>query len=179
MPVRSRNAIFKHGYVSNPTAKTLISWAVEHHWPRSRLSPGRAYPRQTSPQRLPCALWTASTAVLRKPLGEIILVDHASSAASAKRPSPAAQVIATSLKRCKVVLDHQADRIVCADVVEHLFDPIPYISAHVPACNSAAFRALLKRLRHLTQPVRRLSPPGQAARLSLQRFLGLSRWHSC
>lgn len=141
MSVRSDNFFIKQGYVFNQAAKTLDTGPADQYWTSERIEYAARYQHHVyllaariATRRhyrvgmdLGCGPGTKAARILQESLAEIILVDQPSSAALAESSLPGARFIGTNLERCEVVLEEPVDLIVCADVVEHLFDPMPCI----------------------------------------------------
>lgn len=142
MPLSANNFFIKEGYVSNLAAQTLDTEPSDQYWTSERIEYSFRYQHHVYllaarlaarnqyriGMDLGCGPGTKAARILSKALPEIILVDQPSSAILADRSLPDARFIGTDLETCEVDLDEQMDLIICADVVEHLFDPLPCIS---------------------------------------------------
>jgi len=156
MPSRTKDFFIKDGYVPNLSAKTLDIEPSDRYWTDERIEYSARYQHHVyvsaariAAQKqyqvgldLGCGPGTKAARILSKVLPEMILVDQPSSAELAKKTLPGAKFVSADLETCAFVLDAQIDLIICADVVEHLVDPLPCINFardHLAATGTAIF----------------------------------------
>jgi SAM-dependent methyltransferase len=128
----------KEGYLSNQVARTLESSQAGDYWTDERLQKVIAYQHHVyvfaatlvqqnalkSGLDLGCGPATKTAAVLLPKLERLTLIDQPTCERLAKKTIPSATFIGTDLEQCQVDLNQQFDLIVCADVVEHLANPL-------------------------------------------------------
>jgi 2-polyprenyl-3-methyl-5-hydroxy-6-metoxy-1,4-benzoquinol methylase len=150
------NLFIKDGYVANVSARTLDIEPSDRYWTDERIEYSARYQHHVyllaariAAQNqyrvgldLGCGSGTKAARILSKVLPEIILVDQPSSEKLAKKALPDANFVSADLETCEFVMEAQMDLIICADVVEHLADPLPCINFardHLKTTGTAIF----------------------------------------
>jgi SAM-dependent methyltransferase len=156
MPSRAENFFIKDGYVPNPSARTLDIESSDRYWTDERIEYSARYQHHVYLLAagiaarnqyqvgldLGCGTGTKAARILGKVLPEMNLVDQPTSEELARRALPGARFVSADLETCEFELDTQLDLIVCADVVEHLVDPLPclrFVRDHLKATGTAIF----------------------------------------
>jgi SAM-dependent methyltransferase len=135
----SDNLFCKDGYIINSQARTLNILDSDDYWTQERIDRSGSYQyyvykfaakialqrKFTCGMDLGCGPGTKTKVFFEKVLKEIILVDQPSSRNLIKNILPESHFIGTDLERCEISLDKSFDLIICADVLEHLFNPMP------------------------------------------------------
>ena len=133
------NFFIKKGYVCNNNALTYETENIGTFWTDKRLKTSSKFQYHVyllaaklakSNQfkkviDLGCGPATKTKNILAPITNEIILIDQPNCEALTKRIFPEARFISTNLEKCDIKWSYSADLIVCADVIEHLFDPMP------------------------------------------------------
>lgn len=136
------NFFCKEGYVVNDEARTLDFSESDIYWTQDRIVASSRYQYHVyklavkiakqfgyaSAMDLGCGPGTKAKNFLSKALKNITLVDQPSSEGLARAILPQAVFVGTNLENCDVILDRKFDLIVCADVLEHLYNPLPCLT---------------------------------------------------
>lgn len=129
----------KEGYSINNQAKTFDFSETETYWTEERIESSFRYQHHVyrlaakiaqkmdliSAMDLGSGPGTKARDFLSPVLNEIVLVDQPSSKPLAQTVFPGANFIGANFEESDVVLDRQFDLIICADVLEHLYNPMP------------------------------------------------------
>jgi predicted TPR repeat methyltransferase len=127
----------KPGYAANAQAQTLDIQPWDKYWTPERIEDSARYQhhiyllaariarrhRFETGMDLGCGPGTKAARILANSIPDLVLIDQPSSAGLVKKCLPAATFIAMDLETCAVELNRTVDLIVCADVLEHLYDP--------------------------------------------------------
>lgn len=128
----------KPGYHVNHGAKTLEDFGGEY-WTSERLASAVEFQyhvylqaanlaRKKKSKRvldLGCGPAVKTKSLLLPVLRDVYLVDQPNCEGVAKAAIPTAKFIAADLEKCDLNLGTEFDLIVCADVLEHLVNPVP------------------------------------------------------
>lgn len=136
-----QNFFCKDGYVINNEAKTLDFSESEMYWTQERIDASAQYQYQYYVYKLAAKIarerkfssgmdlgsgpGMKTKIFLSTVLKNIVLVDQPNTEKIAIEILPNANFIGTNLEDCNVAFDGKFDLIVCADVLEHLFNPMP------------------------------------------------------
>ena len=143
MKVLQKNYFCKERYVSNDKARTLDYSESDTYWTQERIdaSSSRQYQYYVYSLAVKIARQRRFTSVMDVGSGpgikaknffsgdfkNIILIDQPNTEKKVKEILPKANFVAANLENCNIDLDEMVELIVCADVLEHLFNPIPCI----------------------------------------------------
>lgn len=136
------NFFCKEGYIVNDEARTLDFSESDVYWTQERIDASSRYQyhvyklaakiakqfEYSSGMDLGCGPGTKAKSFLSKALKDVTLVDQPSSAVLARAILPQAVFVGTNLENCVAILDRKFDLIVCADVLEHLYNPLPCLT---------------------------------------------------
>lgn len=131
----------KDGYVINDEAKTLDFSESEMYWTQERIDASSQKQYQYYVYKLAAKIarqrkfssgmdlgsgpGIKTKIFLSTVLKDIVLVDQPNTEKIAKEVLPSANFVGANLEDCNVDVGGKFDLIVCADVLEHLFNPIP------------------------------------------------------
>lgn len=152
-PLDQRYCI-KDGYTINSIAQTLDNDQTGSYWTEERLQISRYYQydvyklaarlcRRNNVHSLldvGCGSGVKVSELLAGCVEKITLIDQPSCGVIVKRLVPGARFIAADLETMNVEINDKFDLIICSDVVEHLYDPLPcldFIRRHLNRCGVA------------------------------------------
>jgi SAM-dependent methyltransferase len=129
----------KEGYISNNVARTYESSQPGEYWTVERIEKVIAYQHHVyrlaakliddnslkTALELGCGPATKTASMLLPKLDRLTLIDQPTCEQLVKKTIPSATFIGTDLEHCELDLNQQFDLIVCADVLEHLANPLP------------------------------------------------------
>jgi SAM-dependent methyltransferase len=129
----------KEGYRGNHLARTYESSQAGEYWTAERLQNVLAYQHHVylltakliedkglkSALELGCGPATKTASMLWPKLDCLTLIDQPTCERLVKETIPTATFISADIEHCELTLNQQFDLIVCADVLEHLANPLP------------------------------------------------------
>jgi SAM-dependent methyltransferase len=135
----STHFFVKEGYHCNTQAQTFIIDQEDEYWTPNRIRISLRYQhyvyslaarlarrrRFETGMDLGCGTGIKARDILSKHLRHLVLVDQPSSEIAVREMIADVVFISTDLEKCDLVVDKKMDLIVCADVLEHLHDPLP------------------------------------------------------
>lgn len=133
------NFFIKSGYRCNENALTYEAEDTDKFWTDERLQTSSKFQyyvyllaaklaKKNGFKRaidIGCGPATKTKSILAPVINEIVLIDQPNCEVLTKNIFPQAHFISANLEECDVKLSHTSDLIICADVLEHLFNPIP------------------------------------------------------
>ena len=134
-----KNFFIKEGYKINDSAKTFETEFIGEYWTEERVIISSVYQydvykfaasqiKQNNYQvgiDLGCGPGIKGKWFLESILNELILIDQPNCKAIAQKTLPNSKFYGVDLENLTIRLDKKVDIIVCADVIEHLANPIP------------------------------------------------------
>jgi lipopolysaccharide transport system ATP-binding protein len=154
---RIDNSVFrffvKEGYRSNNVARTYEFSQAGEYWTAERLQKVIAYQHHVyllaakliehnalkSALELGCGPATKTASMLLPKLDRLTLIDQPTCEQVVKKTIPSATFISANLEHCELDLNQQFDLIVCADVLEHLSNPLPCLEFAYKHLSSSGF----------------------------------------
>jgi SAM-dependent methyltransferase len=135
------NFFIKEGYKINEAAKTFETEFVGEYWTEARIKTSSVYQYDVYKFAgelikkynfqvgidLGCGPGTKGKWFLEPNLKELILIDQPNCKAIAQKTIPNTKFIGVDLENLTLRLNEKVDIIICADVIEHLANPIPTI----------------------------------------------------
>ena len=129
----------KEGYLCNDGAQTLDVAPTDRYWTSERIELSSRYQHHvyllaaqlaknknySTAMDLGCGPGTKAKTILSPAFKKLILIDQQSSRKIVEQVIPQATFISADLEKCDITLDQKIDLIICADVVEHLYNPLP------------------------------------------------------
>jgi SAM-dependent methyltransferase len=146
----------KEGYRSNHVARTYESSLAGEYWTAERLQKVIAYQHHVyllaaqlveqnafkSALELGCGPAMKTASMLLPKVDQLTLIDQPTCEQLVKKTIASATFISADLEHCELDLNQQFDLILCADVLEHLSNPLPCLEFaynHLSALGFAVF----------------------------------------
>jgi SAM-dependent methyltransferase len=143
----------KEGYICNATAQTYEDANAGVYWTPERIQKvidyqyhvyriaGQIIKRNglKSGLDLGCGPATKAATMLAPKLKNLTLIDQSTCEHLAKNAIPDATFVATNLEQCELQLNREFDIIICADVLEHLSNPLPCLQFAYNHLSSSGF----------------------------------------
>ncbi|MFC2188723.1 class I SAM-dependent methyltransferase [Fulvivirgaceae bacterium LMO-SS25] len=133
------NYFIKEGYRINDTAKTFETEFIGEYWTEERVKASAVYQYEVYKFAaslikkhnyqigidLGCGPGTKGKWFLEPNLNKLILIDQPNCKTVAQKTLPRSKFYGVDLENLALRLDDKVDIIICADVIEHLANPIP------------------------------------------------------
>lgn len=133
------NYFIKEGYKINDSAKTFETEFIGEYWTEVRIKTSAVYQYEVYKFAaslikkhnyqigidLGCGPGTKGKWFLEPNLSKLILIDQPNCKTVAQKTLPKSKFYGVDLENLTLRLDNKVDIIVCADVIEHLANPIP------------------------------------------------------
>jgi len=133
------NYFIKEDYLCNTEAQSLDVAPTDSYWTPERIELSSRYQHHvyllaakmakkndyTTAMDLGCGPGTKAKSILAHAFKKLILIDQKSSKNIVEKIIPEAIFIGANLEECDIALNQKVDLIICADVVEHLNNPLP------------------------------------------------------
>lgn len=150
------NYFCKDGYAINAEAKTLNVLDSDQYWTKERIELSGSYQYYVyelastiasqkgvvSALDLGCGTGVKTKAFISDKVRDVVLVDQESSKSLVQSILPGSKFIGADLEACEIDVASEFGLIICADVIEHLFNPMPclqFVRKHLAPSGVALF----------------------------------------